>query len=179
MNHQPFEFWLLEDQPLEPEQKRDLQSHLRACTHCTALAETGVALRSARERGLAAPAAGFTLRFRDRLAAHKAAERRRRLWGMAVLTVAGVGLLAGFSLPLVAPLLESPARWLTVLLSYVFFLASSLKTLGEVGLMFARVAPGFVPPFFWMVMASAVAGIVLLWVVSIWRLTYVPRGVNS
>ncbi len=32
MNHRPFEDWLLDDQPLTPEQKRDLQSHLRTCT---------------------------------------------------------------------------------------------------------------------------------------------------
>jgi hypothetical protein len=62
-------------------------------------------------------------------------------------------------------------------MSYVFFLTAALQAVGDVGPMLLRVAPGFVPPFAWLVAASALAGMALLWVVSIWRLTYVPRGV--
>ena len=82
MNHQPFEEWLLNDKHLNPNEKRELDSHLRVCTHCTALTATGLALRSAHA---VRPAAGFTMRFQQRLAAQKIAERRRRLWGLIVL----------------------------------------------------------------------------------------------
>ena len=44
MNHQPFETWLLDDKVLTPTEKRELDSHLRTCKNCTALAETGLAL---------------------------------------------------------------------------------------------------------------------------------------
>ena len=68
INHQPFEEWLLNDKNLTPAEKRELDLHLRTCTHCTALSATGLALRSA---PVASPAAGFTLRFQQRLAAQK------------------------------------------------------------------------------------------------------------
>jgi anti-sigma factor RsiW len=177
MNHQPFDTWLLEDKPLTADQKRELQAHLQACARCGALAETGVALHAARERGLAAPAAGFTLRFRGRLAVHKQAERRRRSIGMLIFVIGGLSLLAGLSLTLLAPLFAAPAEWIALALSYVFFLTAALQALGDVGQMLLRVAPGFVPPFMWLVVASTLAGVGLLWVVSVWRLTYVPRGV--
>ena len=77
MNHQPFEEWLLNDKNLNPAEKRELDLHLRTCSHCTALTETSLVLRSA---SVVAPATGFTLRFQQRLAAQKIAERRRRLW---------------------------------------------------------------------------------------------------
>ena len=72
MNHQPFEEWLLNDKNLTPSETRELDLHLRTCVHCTALSATGLALRSA---NMIAPAAGFTLRFQQRLAAQKIAER--------------------------------------------------------------------------------------------------------
>ena len=81
MNHQPFESWLLDDKYLSATEKRELASHLRDCRTCTALAETGLALRSAK---VTSPAAGFTLRFQQRLAAQKVAERRRKLWGLII-----------------------------------------------------------------------------------------------
>jgi hypothetical protein len=174
MNHQPFEFWLLEDQPLDAEQKRELQDHLRSCTRCSALSETGLAFHTVRSVG---PAAGFTHRFQGRLAAYKLAERRRKIWGMTGFIAGGLALLAWLSAPALAPVIDSPAEWTAMVLSYLFFLFASLQAVGEVGLMFLRVAPGFIPSFAWMVLASAMAGMGLLWIVSIWRLTYVPRGV--
>jgi hypothetical protein len=48
MNHRPFEDWLLDDQPLNPSQKRELDTHLRACKVCSGIAESNLALRSAR-----------------------------------------------------------------------------------------------------------------------------------
>jgi hypothetical protein len=174
MNHQPFEYWLLEDQPLNPEQKRELQSHLRSCAHCTALAETGLALHSTRT---AEPVHGFTLRFQTRLAAYRLADRRRKFWGMVVFIAGGLSLLAWLTAPILAPVIDAPAEWTAMVLGYVLFLFASLQAMGEVGLMFLRVVPGFIPSFAWMVLASAMAGMGLLWIVSIWRLTYVPRGV--
>ena len=175
MNHQPFESWLLDDLHLAPEQKRELDTHLRTCTQCTALAETGLVLRATR---MVSPAAGFTARFQERLAARRLAERRQRFWGVIVFTLAGVSVLAWMAAPLIGPVLDSPAGWITLLLSYILFIVSSVQAMTEVGSVLLRVVPGFVPPFVWMVLASALAGISLLWTVSIWRFTRVPQGVK-
>lgn len=175
MNHQPFENWLLEDQTLDPEQNHNLQAHLRTCAHCAALAETALALHSVHQTG---PATGFTLRFQRRLAVQKVADRRRKFWGTVVFVAAGLSLLAWLVTPILTRVIDSPAEWISLWMSYIFFLITSLQAAANVGSVLLRVAPGFVPPFAWMVLASALAGIGLLWFISIWRLTYVPRGVK-
>jgi anti-sigma factor RsiW len=176
MNHQPFESWLLDELPLAPEQKRELDSHLRTCSRCAALVETGLALHAPR---MVSPASGFTQRFQTRLAARRIAERRKRFWGIVVFSLAGMGALLLLAFPLLRGLAASPAEWINLVLGYLLFIFSSVQALTEVGSVFLRVVPGFVPPFVWMVLASALAGMSLLWTVSIWRITRVPQGVQS
>ncbi|HEY5903641.1 MAG TPA: hypothetical protein VIU39_13890 [Anaerolineales bacterium] len=173
MNHQPFETWLLEEQRLSLEDKRELDAHLRECTRCTSLAETGLALHSAR---MAAPAPGFTVRFQQRLEAHRLAERRRRFFGVILFAVSGLGLAGWLAAPLAAQIAASPLQWISLLFGYFLFIKTSMQALIEVGAVLLRVAPGFMPAYFWMVLASGAAGAALLWAVSLWRLTRVPRG---
>jgi hypothetical protein len=173
MNHQPFETWLLDDQLLSSEQKRELESHLHICTHCAALAETGLALHT---RSMASPAPGFTARFQARLEVQRFAERRKRFWGVILFTIAGLGVTAWLVAPLLQRLAGSPAEWISLIVSFALFVAASLQALVEVGFVLLRVAPGFIPPFFWMMLASGVAGLGLLWTVSVWRLTRLPQG---
>jgi hypothetical protein len=170
MNHQPFEIWLLEEQPITPEQKRELQSHLKICKYCTALYETGLVLHS---KQMASPAPGFTVRFRKRLAAQRVAERRRRLWGL----IGAIALVLGLTGSTLLSIIDSPAEWLTLGIGYLLFIITSLQAFTEFGLVLLRVVPGFIPPLGWMMIASAVAGLSLLWTISIWRFTRLPRGV--
>jgi len=174
MNHRPFEDWLLNNQPLTPTEKLDLDAHVRACPHCAALAESGIELRSVR---MVPPAPGFTVRFQQRLAAQRIAERRRRLWGLVVLLVGGGALLLWLTAPFLLALISSPAQWITLVIGYLLFILTSMQTLGEIMLVFLRVVPGFIPPFVWMVIVSALAGLGLLWTVSIWRFGRFQRGV--
>jgi hypothetical protein len=176
MNHQPFEEWLLNDKNLTNAEKHELDLHLRTCTHCTALTATGLALRSANVVG---PAAGFSMRFQQRLAAQKVAERRRKLWGMVVLILAGVGLLGWFATPVIYTFLASPVEWITVVVGYFLFAINSLQALREVVTVLARIAPDFIPPYIWMVLVSALAGLGLLWIISIWRFSRTPQGVSA
>ncbi|MFZ5880374.1 MAG: hypothetical protein ACOY0R_13475 [Chloroflexota bacterium] len=176
MNHQPFESWLLDDLPLAPEQKRELDSHLRDCLRCASLAETGLSLRAPR---MVSPAPGFAQRFQARLAAQRMVDRRRRFWGIFVFSVAGMAALVLLAYPLLRGLTAAPAEWINLALGYLLFILSTIQALADVGSVFLRVLPGFVPPFVWMVLASALAGASLLWTVSIWRITRVPQGVQS
>lgn len=176
MNHQPFETWLLDDKALNPAEKRDLNAHLRECKTCAALAETGLALRAARA---VSPAPGFALRFQHRLAAQKLIERRRRLWGLLALIVCGAGLFAWFIAPYAATILSNPVEWLITAASYFLFIFSSLQAFGEVLSVLTRMLPGFLPPYAWMVLLSALLGMGLLWVVSIWRFARRPQGVTA
>ncbi len=175
MNHQPFEDWLLNDKNLTSPEKRELDLHLRTCVHCTALSATGLALRSA---NVAAPAAGFVFRFQQRLAMQKIAERRRKLWGMMVLILGGVGLLGWFSAPYVYAFISSPVEWITTGIGYFLFVITSMQALTQVMSVLARILPDIIPAYMWMVLVSALAGFGLLWTISIWRFSRTPQGVS-
>jgi hypothetical protein len=176
MNHQPFEDWLLNDKLIDPKQKLDLDAHLRICSYCSALAETGRALHAVKA---AAPSEGFTARFQARLAARKVAERRRRLWGSVLFTFGGLVMLIWLAGPYVASFFASPATWITSLIEWGVFLITTLQAIAQAGSVILRMLPGFLSPFGFMVLVSALAGIGLLWTVSIWRFARggVPRGV--
>jgi len=176
MNHQPFEDWLLNENLIDPKQKIELDAHLRVCPYCSALAETGMALRSVK---VVPPAAGFTSRFQARLAARKLADRRRRLWGALLFTFGGLVMLMWIAGPYMASFLTSPATWITSLIEWGVFLITTLQAVAQAGSVILRVMPSFLTPFGFMVLVSAFAGIGLLWTVSIWRFAHrgVPRGV--
>ena len=176
MNHQPFEEWLLNDKNLTPSETRELDLHLRTCVHCTALSATGLALRSA---NMIAPATGFTLRFQQRLTAQKIAERRRKLWGMIVFLVSGIGLLGWLTAPYLFAFVNAPVEWVTIAIGYFLFIVTALHALTEVMTVLLRMAPDFVPPYIWMVLISTLAGLGLLWTISIWRFSRTPRGASA
>jgi len=175
MNHQPFEEWLLNDKNLTKAEKRELDLHLRTCTYCTALFSTGLALRSA---PVAAPAAGFTMRFQQRLAAQKIAERRHKLWGLFVLILSGIGLVGWAIAPLLFAFVNAPVQWITVAIGYFLFVVTSLQVLAEMTFVLLDVLQNFLPPYAWMVFASAMGGLGLLWTISIWRFGRAPQGVT-
>jgi hypothetical protein len=176
MKHQPFEEWLLNEKLISPRQKLELDAHLRICSYCSALAETGKALRSVKS---ISPAAGFKARFEARLAARKVAERKRKRVGTILFTFGGLVMLLWILGPYLASFLVAPATWIAALIEWVVFLLSTVQALAQAGSVVLRMLPGFLSPFAFMVLVSALAGIGLLWSVSIWRFVQkgVPRGV--
>jgi hypothetical protein len=170
MNHQPFEDWLLANEPLTTGQKSELQSHLRTCTSCSALAEVNMALRSVQQ---AAPAAGFADRFHVRLEAGKRALRRRNIWGFLLLTLAVIGILLWIAWPVLSPVIQSPVNTLAPWLSYLIALWTSLQAMGHVSKLFFEVVPGFVPPVLWLAVVLGAGGWGLLWIVSLMKITRV------
>ena len=174
MNHQPFEEWLLNEKLISPKEKLDLDAHLRICSYCSALAETEKALRTVKK---VSPAAGFGARFQARLAAQKAAERRRRRYGAVLFTFGGLVMLMWLAGPYLASFVAAPATWIAAVIEWVVFIITTLQAVAQAGSVLLRVLPGFLSPFAFMVLVSALAGIGLLWSVSIWRFVRVPRGV--
>ena len=174
MNHQPFEEWLLNEKLISPKQKLDLDAHLMTCSYCSALAETGKALRTVKK---VSPAAGFNTRFQARLAMQKAADSRRKRWGAVLFTFGGLVMLMWLVGPYLASFFAAPATWIAVLIEWAVFLITTLQAVTQAGSVLLRMLPGFLSPFAFMVLVSALAGIGLLWSVSIWRFVRVPRGV--
>ncbi len=174
MNHRPFEDWLLDDQPLTPGQQRDLQSHLRECSACAALAESNLALQSVH---MAAPAAGFTFRFQTRLEENRKAVRLRQTIGTLVLVIGGFGLLYWLFNPALTAIVQSPAEWITTLVGYFLFAFATIRVWSEISVILFGVLPEIISPLGWLVVMTAVGGLSLLWTVSIWRFTRITQGV--
>ncbi len=169
MNHRPFEDWLLENQPITPEQNQELKAHLKTCTSCRALTEVDLFLRSSR---VVAPRAGFTERFQLQMAAEKQLLRKRQLWGLGLLgliTFLSVGFLA---VQLVSFWLSSPAELFVTWVTWWVTLVSSIRTFGTVGLVLLRIAGGIIPLPLWLGMAGGSFVLVLVWVSSLWKLSY-------
>lgn len=79
MNHQPFEEWLLADEPPSGEQAIELDEHLLDCPRCRQLesswAEVHTLLHTS---GQVAPLPGFTTRWQARLEAQQQEALKRR-----------------------------------------------------------------------------------------------------
>ena len=138
MNHRPFETWLLNEQPLTPEEKRDLQVHLQDCPHCTALAEVNLELHSVK---MAAPADGFTARFQKRLAEQRVRERRNRLVGVSILATGGLGLTAWYAAPYVVEFVGSPAEWISAGVNFNLLLGLGVHAVVDWGKVSSKLDP--------------------------------------
>ena len=174
MNHRPFEDWLLDDQPLSPQQKSDLQAHIRSCASCAAIAESNLTLHATR---LVAPAAGFADRFRVRLERRRREQTWRQVAGTLVLVLGGFALAYWLAGPIVQEALRSPAAWLTAVVGYFLFALTSLRVLSEAGAILLKVLPAFITPAGWIGLTLGSAGLGFLWIVSIWRVARAPQGV--
>jgi hypothetical protein len=174
MDHRPFEGWLLDNEPLAADEKRQLDAHLQVCCSCSALAEVAVALKSVK---MAAPAAGFTERFQVRLASQKKALHRKNFWGFLLLTLSGLSVLIIIAWPVITGMLHSPvdlmASWLGSLLSFW----ASLNAMAHAGAVLYRIVPDFIPAYIWTVVLFAAGGWSLLWVFSLIKFTKLPQGV--
>jgi hypothetical protein len=174
MNHWPFEDWLLDDQPLTPEQKRNLQSHLRLCNSCSAIAESNLALHTAH---IVSPSPSFTERFNKRLTLRRSEQKWRQVIGTLILVLGGLGLVYWLAGPIIQEALSSPAEWITTAISYFLFVLTSLRTLGEASAILLRVVPNFVTPVDLFVILTMVSGVGFLFIISIWRINRIPQGV--
>jgi len=174
MNHRPFEDWLLADEPLTPQQKRELQAHLQECLDCASLAEVSLALKSVQA---ASPAEGFAGRFRVRLEAEKKALRRRNFWGFFILSVSVISVAVWLSWPLLKTALQSPVNLLASWLTYLVSLWASLEAMGHVSSILLKIVPGFIPAYVWLAILLAGGGWSLVWILSLIKFTKKPQGV--
>jgi hypothetical protein len=174
MDHRPFEGWLLNNQILTADEKRQLNAHLQVCSSCTALAEVNLALKSAK---MAEPAAGFTDRFQVRLAARKQALRRRNFWGFLLLTLSVLSVLTLIAWPVITGMLESPVNLLSSWLGSLLAFWVTLIAMTHAGLVLFRIVPDFIPAYIWTVILFAACGWSLLWVFSLFRFAKFPQGV--
>ena len=170
--------WLLDDDPMDEDQARELQAHLATCPDCPPLAD---AWREMRQEIAtlppAAPAPGFTARWQARLVEKKVAQQRR----IRRLTI-GLNLLA-LGTVLAAWLLPQLMQFSLAELAYkiLYNTAEALTRLNQVQYAFGSLlqnVPVFVSLAVWVLGATGLAGLSLVWAYAIWKY-FVPKGVNT
>ncbi len=174
MEHRPYEDWLLNDERLTPEQERDLRTHLRSCPTCSTLARANLSLRAA---PVAAPSAGFALRFQARLAAERKTQQRRSAVGMSVLAVAGLAALAWVLLPYLEYLRLEPWQILLAWFNQVVYFAFTVRTLGILSSTLLNVVAALIPPYAWVAALGLSIVIGSVWTISFRRVGKVAQSV--
>ena len=175
MDHRPFEGWLLNNQVLTADEKRQLNAHLQVCSSCSALAEVNLALKTVK---MTAPADGFTDRFKFRLETRKKTIRRRNFAGFMLLAGCVLGALTLIFWPFLMGVSQSPVEllisWFGALLSFW----TSLEAMAHAGFLLFKIVPGFIPVYIWAIFLLAACGWGLVWVFSFIKITKISQGVK-
>ena len=178
MNHLPYKDWLFEDEPLDREQKKALQSHLSKCESCRSLADSWSALHyELKHPQLKQPRPGFTSRWQATLAKKQAEQQRRLTWwifgaSLAVFLI-GLGILYIPEILSISPggLLASYLFTFTAL----FIKANQMREIAEI-IFFSM--PPFLSISVWVLAASGLSLLCLGWAIAIWKII-MPKGARS
>ena len=177
MNHQPYEDWLFSDEPLLPEQTRDLRSHLRMCDSCRQLSESWGDIQNLFQvTPQIEPQAGFSARWVTRLAEREKQTKQRQSWIMLIITggvatlillLMGVNLFASVDQPLQLLLLGTNkiTEWLSL-----------IKAINEVLSALIELVSIMIPPVWWVMFAVVISLLSLLWIYSLKQLIQ-PRRI--
>lgn len=173
MSHQPFEAWILDNDTLPPADRRALQEHVAECAQCRKLQTRWQAVRmELRARPMAAPAPGFTQRWKAGLAERRAREQRKQAWKIFGLLVAGA-LFVSLLMGVYAMATSTPADWLTALVRSF----SSSRDLIHLGIESVQAwlasTPLALNIALWIYLTVALCLLSLVWVLILWRTTIV------
>jgi hypothetical protein len=180
MNHQPFENWILSEDPLPEDDARALQDHLLACEQCSELdnAWDGVASLF-NDIPAAEPAPGFVNRWQATLEADKAAvkamRQRWQSWILLVLIANGAAVaLISMGVQLFRTY-DSVADWI---LSWVYKVATAMVLASGFRNAFVtlfRTVPQLIPTGWWVAIAALLSLSTIVWIVSMSKLSSLPR----
>jgi len=179
MSHQPFETWILAEEPLTVEQAHALHAHLEVCEACHRLSSASSYVdQLLRTIPSMRPATGFTSRWQARLVekslqAYRQRQRSQSWWFFALNTFGAVLFLVllatqySFAIDSPITLILSSVRLATSWLSFANVVQEILTT-------FLSVIVRIVPPFWWVVVATGISVLSLIWIFSL-RQLLLPR----
>lgn len=180
MKHQPFETWLLNNDPLTPEQAQSLDEHLNSCESCQLLKTAWIGVENLfQDVPEIPPVAGFTNRWQARLKqenqAHLASRHRWQSWIVLILITNAVSVLAVL---LGMQFFNTFDSLTELLLVWVYRLTSLLSVVNLFQNFLAimiRTVPGLLSPGGWAILASVVSAGSVIWVLSMAKLARIPR----
>jgi hypothetical protein len=180
MNHQPFENWLLSDDPLSDENEHALREHMANCEQCKEIEDAWLDVTNLfTEIQGVEPAPGFVNRWQVTLetdrAAVKAMRQRWQSWIVLVLIANGAALAL---LLMGVQLFQTYDSVTDFVLSWVYRAATAMVVASGFQNAFVtlfRTIPGLIPTGWWIGIAITLSVSTLLWIVSMTKLTSLPR----
>jgi len=173
MNHQLYENWLLNGDPLLPDEEQALRTHLASCASCQDLdsAWRGVEHKLKYAQPIV-PAAGFTARWMEKLALEQQRRRRRQSLVVLTLSLGAAGILAVAMINLTYPLLRVPGLVFWTYIYQLFSLSqwlNVLRDLGAAAIVSSRQELTLAP--LWIIfLIGLVCEVGVLWMISLRRL---------
>jgi predicted anti-sigma-YlaC factor YlaD len=180
MNHQPFDQWLLSDDPLLPEDQSVFEDHLNACQQCRDLqgAWLGVA-ELFQEVPEVEPAAGFSQRWMARLENEKQMDQvMRHRWQSLILLILFANVITGLVILLGTQFLTTFDTPLSLVMSGIYRLTSTVKMINaiqNISITLLRTIIGVVPTGLWALLGLGLVGSIATWIISILSLSALPR----
>ena len=174
--HDPFEQWILQDEPLGKVQENALTLHLAGCGQCRQLRVNWQRTRQQiKSTAMAAPVSGFSQRWQTSLAQRRARQQAqvRRFFKYLI----GISLLSFLGLVATFVLGTSPLDMVSGLLHGSVSTFLYIKQVLNLGLAAFHALPIFVPVIFWILISTGFCLAVLAWGFSMWRYFY--KGVNA
>jgi hypothetical protein len=164
MNHQPFENWLLSEEPLSIEQSRALQEHLRTCDTCCQIESSWDGMQNLiRESPILAPAPGFTTRWHERYAEQHRKQQRRQSWILFMITGGiAAALLAALGISVLS-LARDPDLLMTYVVYRLIKLIIQIETAGEFLSSIMKSLESAVPIAAWIGLIGLASMISVLW----------------
>ncbi len=175
MGHQPFETWLLEEETLDGEQRRELAAHLLVCAECLSL-QNGLAASSAlfRTAQLKSPAPGFTQRWKESLAQRRELLNRRQTRRFFLSVFIGALVSLG---GLVVVLSLTNFSITDVLVPVAAFIAGLFSFAGNAQALLGLNISAPLSVVLWILVSISVCLLIFGWVYAMWQIS--TRGVNK
>jgi hypothetical protein len=180
MSHQPFESWLLSEEPLAPDQIKALQAHLETCDACRQLSFDWAAVKKLFVSIPALkPAPGFSARWQARLALDSSKEKRRihlrqSLLFFLINAVSALTLFLLIALQLLQSF-DTPVEVLLVGVDRLTTVLQFFKAIQEILAAVILVLTSIISPEGWVILATASGLICLAWIASLRRLIIARR----
>jgi hypothetical protein len=180
MNHQPFENWLLSEDPLPEDDERALLDHLVDCDQCSELEDAWLNIANLfAEVPDVEPAPGFVNRWQATFEADQAAikvmRQRWQSWIVLVLIANGAALAL---LLMGVQLFNTYGSFSELVLSWVYKIATAMVLANGFQNAFItlfRTIPQLVPIGWWVGIAMTLSVSTLVWIVSMTKLSSLPR----
>ena len=182
MGHQPYESWLISEEPLLPEDEQKLHDHVESCESCRQLSYSWAEVQDIfQEPQFVRPAAGFTQRWQTRLAEVTLLELNRRQqrnsWIFFATMAGAAALIFVFMVIQFFASVQTPIQ---LFISGMTLIAGGLNLVSAVQVAivpFLEVILVSVPTFWWFIMVLAACLLTLVLTLSARRILS-PRRVS-